>query len=165
MNRHTTNRKCGDCRECCFTLGVAEIDKPEFKACEYQCSIGCGIYEHRPLPCRVFDCLWLEGFAPRWAKPNKTHAVPWHSGVTAPDGTVLPVLRLAFTAGFKRNKRVMEWARAVSHRVPVMLLDEMREAAIIDGEIVFSRKKTDKPAEVEFTIRAGKVIEIKEVRG
>lgn len=54
-------RSCGSCKLCCTLLPV---DLPRGKKlanekCEHLCSKGCSIYEHRPMPCRYFNCRWL----------------------------------------------------------------------------------------------------------
>jgi hypothetical protein len=54
-------RSCGDCQECCTTLAVNEIDKPEETPCVHLCLTGCSIYERRPGSCRSYQCAWQEG--------------------------------------------------------------------------------------------------------
>lgn len=93
-----TQRKCGTCTLCCRLLPVQEgvhIERadagglveqafalaellPEFvkaagEKCKHQCSKGCRIYENRPLSCRGFECMWLQGAdVPR---PDHAHYV------------------------------------------------------------------------------------------
>jgi hypothetical protein len=52
---------CGDCNMCCKLLDVVELSKPANQWCVH-CEIGkgCRIYDMRPVPCRDFECLWLE---------------------------------------------------------------------------------------------------------
>ena|SRR5687768_17173147 len=56
-----TGRKCGECTACCTIMGVPELEKPVYRACEHLCSKGCGIYNQRPTSCTQFECLWLQG--------------------------------------------------------------------------------------------------------
>jgi hypothetical protein len=51
-------RACGGCTACCTALFVPEIEKQPLVACNDVSPGGCGIYEHRPASCRVFECAW-----------------------------------------------------------------------------------------------------------
>lgn len=42
-------------------MGVHELAKPRYEACEHLCARGCGIYADRPTSCRTFECQWLRG--------------------------------------------------------------------------------------------------------
>jgi len=64
-------RVCGECQECCITMGVPSIDKPANKKCEHQCLEGCGVYDKRPDECRIFSCMWRQGFFPEDCRPDK----------------------------------------------------------------------------------------------
>lgn len=69
-------RTCGDCDECCFALGVRPLDKPAFQRCTNQTTEGgCGIYETRPEPCRLYRCAWLEGFGEERDRPDRLGVV------------------------------------------------------------------------------------------
>ena len=52
---------CGGCNMCCKIPDIVELSKPRNQWCSH-CDIGkgCRIYETRPVPCREFECLWLE---------------------------------------------------------------------------------------------------------
>lgn len=52
---------CGGCTQCCKTLKVSEIDKPEHTWCT-ACTIGvgCDRYATRPQSCVEFECVWLQ---------------------------------------------------------------------------------------------------------
>ncbi len=56
-----SDRKCGACTLCCTALAVPELDKKNGEPCIHITPEGCGIYEDRPLSCRVFECAWLQG--------------------------------------------------------------------------------------------------------
>lgn len=59
-----TARECGACDACCMVLGVKPLGKPAYQRCSNQVSGGgCGIYETRPDPCRLYRCAWIEGVA------------------------------------------------------------------------------------------------------
>lgn len=64
-------RSCGACSACCFVLGVQPLNKPAFQRCAHACEKGCGIYETRPEPCRLYRCGWLEGFGERRDRPDR----------------------------------------------------------------------------------------------
>jgi len=51
-------RQCGDCTECCFYLGVAELNKGKSEECEHCSGVGCKIYDQRPNVCREWYCAW-----------------------------------------------------------------------------------------------------------
>lgn len=57
----TRGRSCGKCQACCTIIPVELPDgqKQAGQRCQHQCSKGCAIYEHRPLPCRMWSCRWL----------------------------------------------------------------------------------------------------------
>lgn len=42
-------------------MGVHEIEKDTYQACDHLCEAGCGIYADRPRSCRTFECQWLRG--------------------------------------------------------------------------------------------------------
>ena len=67
-------RECGECGECCFTLGIKELSKPERKSCKHFCG-GCEIYEDRPASCADWNCMWLKGHLPQSQRPDKTNIV------------------------------------------------------------------------------------------
>lgn len=52
-------RACGECRACCFVMGVKELTKPPYANCAHECDKGCAIYEKRPESCAGYQCLWL----------------------------------------------------------------------------------------------------------
>jgi hypothetical protein len=54
-------RECGSCSACCTVIGVHEIKKGTYEACDHLCEEGCGIYADRPGSCRTFECQWLRG--------------------------------------------------------------------------------------------------------
>lgn len=69
-------RTCGPCTLCCKVLRIPELEKPQNAWCRHaKKGRGCGIYEARPESCRSFSCLWLDGLAPEWARPDLVHGV------------------------------------------------------------------------------------------
>ena len=52
--------KCGECTECCHSLGVNEDSiKYDFgSSCEHVCSTGCSVYNKRPVTCQSFLCSY-----------------------------------------------------------------------------------------------------------
>tara|TARA_Y100001937_G_scaffold128063_1_gene202291 strand:- start:504 stop:1031 length:528 start_codon:yes stop_codon:yes gene_type:complete len=67
-------RECGECGECCFTLGIKELSKPERQNCKHFCD-GCQIYDDRPTSCADWNCMWLKGHLPQSQRPDKTNIV------------------------------------------------------------------------------------------
>ena len=68
-------RQCGTCTECCTSLGVKELSKPEGVACQYLGEKGCGTYDDRPASCRAFECLWLQGWIDGPFRPDRVGLV------------------------------------------------------------------------------------------
>jgi Pyruvate/2-oxoacid:ferredoxin oxidoreductase delta subunit len=58
---HIRGRACGACKLCCVLIPVDLDDgrKPHNTRCKHLRAKGCGIYERRPVPCRVWSCRWL----------------------------------------------------------------------------------------------------------
>lgn len=65
------SRECGPCTECCSTLGVHELDKPEFTRCSHEGSPGCKIYRSRPESCRDYNCVWIQGQLEHQDRPDR----------------------------------------------------------------------------------------------
>lgn len=69
-------RECGACDSCCMVLGVKPLEKPAYQRCSNQVTGGgCGIYENRPDPCRLYRCAWLEGFGEERDRPDRLGVV------------------------------------------------------------------------------------------
>lgn len=53
---------------------MAALGKPSFTRCEYQCDAGCAIFDspERPEICHRFQCMWLRGFGPDDARPDRS---------------------------------------------------------------------------------------------
>lgn len=55
-------RPCGDCTLCCRLMPVRELPKGANERCKHQrWGKGCNIYATRPLPCRLWTCVWTLG--------------------------------------------------------------------------------------------------------
>lgn len=81
-------RECGDCRLCCKLLSVSEhgtardgvsytFEKPQGKWCRHSTAVGCLIYssDRKPLSCRMFACLWHQGFGHEDDRPDRVDCV------------------------------------------------------------------------------------------
>lgn len=73
---NSTERSCGQCRECCIHVKVDAFDKPAGVHCQHlnilQDCGACGIYENRPSECARYTCAWLEGYFPEAMRPDKS---------------------------------------------------------------------------------------------
>lgn len=118
----STNRKCGDCRECCIVLTVEPLNKPPDQPCHFLTRDGCGIYSKRPNCCREFTCAWLEGALPLRMKPNKVHAVVWATKMISPHGQEIAVIQCDVRKGFKKDRRLMTKMRQWSIKLPVLVV-------------------------------------------
>jgi len=53
-------KTCGTCSLCCKVLQIEPLAKPAGQWCAHvRKGMGCGVYQDRPTPCRVFTCGWL----------------------------------------------------------------------------------------------------------
>ena len=69
-------RKCGDCTLCCRLLPVRELAKGAGVRCQHQkVGKGCTIYASRPLSCRLWNCVWLDGEDTPLRRPDRCHVV------------------------------------------------------------------------------------------
>lgn len=59
MKLTVKQRSCGECTLCCTAIAVNDLKKPPGRTCQFVCSHGCSIYEHRPSSCAQFRCWWL----------------------------------------------------------------------------------------------------------
>lgn len=67
-------RHCGPCTLCCTVMGVVDLKpepKPAGTRCPHECSRGCRVYQDRPKTCGDFECIWLQGAAPKAWRPDK----------------------------------------------------------------------------------------------
>lgn len=84
----TPGRTCGTCRLCCKLLPVHEKGtgrdgkpyeflKPARRWCEHSSVSGCAVHssDAKPWACRVFSCLWLQGFGTDDERPDRSHVV------------------------------------------------------------------------------------------
>src|SRR3954471_24076624 len=68
-------RECGGCTACCTACAVVPLNKPVNVAWVHLAGGGCGIYDSRPSPCRVFRCAWLQGLLPEKFRPDQSGVV------------------------------------------------------------------------------------------
>lgn len=65
-------RVCGECNACCKPFLVLEVGKNDSGWCP-RCDLGrgCRIYPDRPLECRQFTCMWLNGIGDEHFRPDR----------------------------------------------------------------------------------------------
>lgn len=79
-------RECGECTLCCRLVPVNDsgitingidstraLHKAAGQRCVHQRRTGCSIYLRRPVSCRAWSCMWLQGAAMR--RPDRSHYV------------------------------------------------------------------------------------------
>ena len=69
-------RECGSCKLCCKLPAIEELSKPPGKWCKYadpRASAGCTVFDgpERAGICHEFQCLWLQGQVPEYARPDR----------------------------------------------------------------------------------------------
>lgn len=50
--------KCGECNVCCKACVIDEIQKPAGTICWLYVDKGCSVYENRPEPCKLYQCVY-----------------------------------------------------------------------------------------------------------
>jgi hypothetical protein len=77
-------RTCGDCSICCqgwLSGQIYEYFMNPGIPCHFndttKCGGGCTIYEHRPLMCKEYKCVWLQQskLFPEWFRPDKSKLI------------------------------------------------------------------------------------------
>lgn len=66
-----SERICGGCTLCCFSMGIGELQKPAYTTCQHSCKQGCLIYGQHPQECKDYRCLWLQGFLEDCERPDE----------------------------------------------------------------------------------------------
>jgi hypothetical protein len=76
MEEYIFSRTCNGCTACCKTHAVEEVGSIAGIWCP-QCQIGvkCLIYEDRPLGCRRYSCVWLQGKGKESDRPDRLKIV------------------------------------------------------------------------------------------
>lgn len=82
MREPVFDRKCDGCTACCKTHSVSEVDSVAGVWCQY-CRVGegCAIYEERPLACRTYSCVWLQGKGDEGGRPDRLKIVMDYFGI------------------------------------------------------------------------------------
>jgi len=80
-------RTCGDCRECCTVLGIAELKKPPGARCQHLSraltGAGCSRYPTRPKACQEYLCVWRAGSGDDDTRPDKVGVMLTHADNTS----------------------------------------------------------------------------------
>lgn len=69
-------RSCGECQACCDVIAIngdnVVPEKRNYEHCSKQCAEGCSVYQWRPVECKGYACVWLEGvLTDEEARPDK----------------------------------------------------------------------------------------------
>lgn len=89
LKSRRAQRGCGECRACCTTCAVVELNKPLNTPCQHLCDRGCGIYESRPNSCREYDCAWLQGHLSDKHRPDRSGIVFTFERIGAVEGMLV----------------------------------------------------------------------------
>ena len=123
------NRHCGECTACCTILGVPELEKPRYTACEHDTGKSCGIYEKRPGSCRSFKCVWLQGLVPIEERPDKTGII-WSVTTPNPGKPQYPVA-MEVTEGSSKVEPGLSMILRVTERTPVIIISSGNTRRIV----------------------------------
>ena len=116
-----SERRCGSCSECCFSVGVIEFDKRLFTHCPHEKtskSGSCGVYAHRPPSCASFSCNWLQGLFDRKDRPDRIGIV----FATAELPGLQAVIAWVRKDGAHERGRGHELLALLARQVPVCIL-------------------------------------------
>lgn len=114
------SRDCGECRACCVTHEVKDLQKAAGTRCEHLQDAplrGCGIYKTRPDACMKWACVWRSGsnVLSEEERPDKIGIV-----VDAKNDDILFVKETQ-KDGFAKAEEVMT---SLAQKRIVVLLDE-----------------------------------------
>jgi len=142
------NRHCGECTACCTLLGVPELGKGRYAPCEYEVGAvvdkdgvvvgttplpgakkGCGIYDTRPVSCRTFKCVWLQGLLPIEERPDKTGII-WSVTAPKPGKPQYPVA-MEITEGSSKVEPGLGLILKVTERTPVIIVNPSNQRRIV----------------------------------
>lgn len=126
-------RTCGPCSECCYVLGVHEVDKRDWAHCKHErrSSAGvCGIYKSRPESCATFQCVWLAGQLEKKDRPDRLGIV----FATADMDVRQIVIAYVRKPGADKTGRGAELLEIIAQQVPVAIVRWDGTRSIMAGE-------------------------------
>lgn len=91
-------------------MGVKPLEKPAFQACPHQATQGCGVYEARPAPCRLYRCAWVDGLGLRRDRPDRLGVILDRMAPAA------SVMELAVAGDAKARAQVQQAEKTVRAR-------------------------------------------------
>jgi hypothetical protein len=113
-------RACGECRACCTTCAVNELNKPLNTPCQHLCERGCAIYESRPTSCREYDCAWLQGYLSENHRPDRSGIVWTFERIAGFNGLLAHAMLVNDQVPLERVEYQYNILRQ-GHREPLML--------------------------------------------
>ena len=128
-------RTCGECTLCCTAVAAFQLGKPTGQTCPHVGASGCQIYDIRPLECRSFRCIWLNGFFAESDRPDKIGAVFFEE--TTYDGTTIVTVNEAHPGATAESRRAKELLRTLLEMgLTVVVRNENRIAKLTpNGEV------------------------------
>ena len=116
-------RACGECRACCTTCAVNELDKPLNTPCVHLAAHGCGIYENRPQSCRDYDCAWLHGHFAVEDRPDKTGIVWTFEQIEGMDGLLVHAMVMHDRVTMEQIQRMYhQLQRTSAHKLTLQII-------------------------------------------
>ena len=101
-----------------------EFHKLSSARCEHACEQGCGIYPSRPIACRNFFCLWLEGFLDNEDRPDRSGLVIFPGDPGGHLTWMVYEKREGHHLSSSRRRALIEWLLNSGH--PVALIPPRR---------------------------------------
>lgn len=145
-------RSCGSCTLCCKTVAVEHLNKPTGVWCPYVCDAGCGIYSLRPVECRGFKCIWLDGHLGEDDRPDLLGVVFYEERTF--DGELIVTVSESYpgAANSERVKGLIRWI--LEMKVPVVVRNHQTVTrANWDGRTVRLQVDPEDPLKVNVVKR------------
>ena len=118
-----SRRACGECKACCTTCVVPELDKGINTPCVHLVQTGCGIYETRPESCRIYNCAWLHGHFADYERPDKTGIVWSFEEIEGLDGLLVHAMILDGSVPLERVQTMYSrLQKSCAHRLMLQII-------------------------------------------
>jgi len=152
-------RECGGCTQCCYLVGVPELEKSDSEQCLH-CDEGwgCAVYEKRPQSCQDFNCLWLTEFIPEHLKPDKIKTVVMLVVGQSRGGDRLPIMLFTIDEKAPINAELHSLGVYISHQTAVQFTHGERRQMWQNGKLVAEWNKRTQHFDTD--LKDGKFVDV-----
>lgn len=156
MQQLPTTRTCGPCRACCLPWAVPEVGKLDATWCPKSTPHnGCSIYSTRPLACKKFACIWLNGKGEESDRPDILGVMMDVEDMRIGKKEVCVFHLWEIEKGALDKRRVQQIAEANQRAGNIVILHRPRDANSFITSVFLSEAHFSKAelAEFELTYR------------